>query len=222
MPRLGVELGDDGLLELRFGIGRPVPAAPLGRLALDPGEDAGRLFPAHDRNARIGPGPQEPRRIGPAAHAVVARAERTADQHRDLGNLGGCDRRDELGAVLGDPGVLVFPAHHEAGDVLEEDERNPAPGAEFDEMGAFERAFGIQDSVARDDADGDAMNMGKPGHERRPVAGLEFVEPGAINDPRDHLPHIIGRSCAGRHDAEQLLGVIERQLGRGERNAGPV
>src|SRR5690606_42065012 len=53
---------------------------PGGGVAVDRGQDAGGLLAAHDADAAVGPGEQEAGRIGPAAHAVVARAETAADQ----------------------------------------------------------------------------------------------------------------------------------------------
>jgi hypothetical protein len=38
---------------------------------------------------------------------------------------------------LGDAAFLVFLAHHEAGDVLQEHQRNAALRAQFDEVRAF-------------------------------------------------------------------------------------
>src|SRR5688572_31748560 len=48
--------------------------------------------------------------------------------------------RSHLGAVLGDAGALVLPANHEAGDVLEEHERNAADVAQLDEVRRLERS----------------------------------------------------------------------------------
>ena len=50
------------------------------------GEQAG-LLAAHHRDARVRPHPELARRVGAAAHAVVAGAERAADDHRELGHL---------------------------------------------------------------------------------------------------------------------------------------
>src|SRR5690606_34289298 len=56
-----------------------------GKSALHGGEHACSLLAAHDRNARVRPHPQEARRIGAAAHAVVAGAEGAAEDHGELG-----------------------------------------------------------------------------------------------------------------------------------------
>ena len=57
----------------------------------------------------------------------------------NFGTLRAGNGRDHLGAVLGDALVLVSPAHHEAGDVLQEHERDAALGAQLDEMRALQR-----------------------------------------------------------------------------------
>ena len=60
---------------------------------------------------------------------VVAGAERAARDDGELGHVGARDCGHELGAVPRDPALLVLLADHEAGDVLEEDERDPALAA---------------------------------------------------------------------------------------------
>src|SRR5439155_1005710 len=80
----------------------------------------------------IRPEPEEARGVGAAAHRVISRAEGAADDYGELRHLGAGHRGDHLRAVLGDALVLVLLAHHEAGDVLEEDERHLPLGAHLD------------------------------------------------------------------------------------------
>ena len=98
-------------------------------VALDGGQHAGGLFAPHDRNTAVGPHPQKARIEGAAAHAVVAGPEAAADQDGELGYLGAGHGGDELGAILGNAAVFVFLADHEAGDVLQEHQRNLALAA---------------------------------------------------------------------------------------------
>ncbi len=146
--------------------------------------------------------------VGAPAHAVVAGAERAADDDRHLRHLGGGHRGDELGAVLGDAAGLVFPPDHEAGDVLQEDQRDLALAAQLDEMRAFQRALREQDAVVGDDADGNAVDVREAGDERRAVARLELVEAGAIDDAGDHLADVVGGVQVGRHDAREFVGIV--------------
>ena len=83
-------------------------------------------------------------------------------------NFGTAARRHRghhLGAVLGDAAGLVFAADHEAGDVLQEHQRDAALGAEFDEMRALERALGKEDAVIGEDADRIAPDPREPAHQ---------------------------------------------------------
>src|SRR3546814_12515053 len=68
--------------------------------------------------------------------------------------------RHQLGAVRGDAAGLVAAADHEAGDVLQEHERNAALRAELDEVRPFQRGFREQDAVVGEDADGIADRKG--------------------------------------------------------------
>src|SRR3954468_2656790 len=95
-------------------------------IAADGSEDARRLLTAHDRDAGVRPHPQETRRVGAAAHAVVAGAEGAADDHREFRNLRSGDRGHHLRAVFRDAARFVLLADHVAGDVLHEEERDAA------------------------------------------------------------------------------------------------
>src|SRR5690606_22475719 len=150
-------------------------------------QDGCRLLAAHDGDAGVGPGPEEAWVVGAAAHAVIARPEAAADDEGELGHLGAGDRRHELGAVLGDPAMLVLSTHHEPGDVLEEQERDTALAAELDEVHPFEGALAEEDAIVAEDAHGHAHDASEARNERRAVARLELVEARAVHDPRDHL-----------------------------------
>src|SRR3954470_16129503 len=55
----------DRRLERLFLLGRPVLAAGLETVAAHGGQHAGRLLATHHRDAGIGPGEEEPGRVGP-------------------------------------------------------------------------------------------------------------------------------------------------------------
>ena len=161
-------------------------------VAADGGEHAGGLLAAHHGDAAVRPHRQEARRIGAAAHAVIAGAEAAADDDGEFRHAGGGDGRHQLGAVLGDAAGLVFPPDHEAGDVLQEQQRDAALAAELDEMRALQGGFGKQDAVVGEDADRIAPDVGEAADQRRAVARLELVELAAVDDAGDHLAHVIG------------------------------
>jgi hypothetical protein len=81
---------------------------------------------------------------------------------RQLGHVGRAHGVHHLGAVLGDAALLVLLADHEAGDVLQEHQRDPALAAELDEVRRLERRLGEQDAVVGDDADGKPWMRAKP------------------------------------------------------------
>ena len=96
-------------------------AALLCLCALHLTEHSRCLLASHDADARVRPDEEEARRVGAATHAVIARAKRSTHHHGELGHLRSAHCGDELRAVLGDSAVLRRLAHHEAGDVLEEE-----------------------------------------------------------------------------------------------------
>src|SRR5258706_258635 len=84
---LRLVLRADRRLEFLFFLRAPFAALERHAVAPDGRQYAGRLLSSHDADARIGPHPEKARRIGPAAHAVIAGPEAATDQHGDLRDL---------------------------------------------------------------------------------------------------------------------------------------
>ena len=138
----------------------------LGRLAAHDREHAGELLGAHHRDPVVRPGEEEARLVGAAAHAVVAGAVERADHDRERRHRGVRHRVDQLRAVLDDAALLVALADHEAGDVLQEQERHVDLVAELDELRALLRRLGEQDAVVGEDADRVAVQVRPAGDQR--------------------------------------------------------
>ena len=126
------------------------------------------------------PHPEEPRRVGPPAHAyssrqraedynvsrgvsrtVVAGAITAPDYDSELRNIRARDRADHLRAVLGDSTLLCFRADHVPSHVHEEEQRDLALRAELDEVRCLERRLGEEDAVVGDYAHGVAVYVGE-------------------------------------------------------------
>ena len=56
---------------------------------------------------------------------------------------------------------------------------------------------------------------------RRAVAALELLEPRPVDDAGDDVADVDRLAQVAAHEAEQLLGVVDRRLGIGESAAGP-
>ena len=207
MP-LELVLIEDRLAEFRLFPFGPGLAPRLHAVAPDGGQHAGRLLAAHHRDPRVRPHPQEPGAVGAAAHRIVAGAERTADQHRQLGHPGAGHRGDHLGAVLGDAAGLRLAADHEPGDVLQEHQRDAPLAAQLDEVGALQRRFRKQDAVVADDPDRVAVDVGEGANQGRTVKLLELLEVGVVDDAGDHLADVVGLSEIGGNDPVDLLRVV--------------
>ncbi len=124
-----------------------------------------------------------------------------------FGTLRAGDRGHHLCAVLGNSAGLVVASDHEAHDILQEQQRNAALAAQFDEVRSLKCAFRKQDSVVAENANRYAVDMRKAGHQSRSVERLEFVELGRIDNSRDHLTHIVLFLQVDRHDSVQLCRV---------------
>ena len=203
-----------GFLERGLFFGTPGAAAPLDAVALDGGQHRGGLLAAHHADSRIRPHPQESRRVGAPAHAVIAGAEAAADDHGELGHLRTGHGGDHLRAIACNAFVLVFATDHEAADVLQKEQRNLALAAQFDEVRGLECRLRKEDAVIGDDADRHAVDARKAGDKRRAVAGLPFVEGRVVDDAGNDLAHVIGFAGVGRQHAIELARVVAR-LDRG-------
>merc|ERR1712070_447530 len=169
-----------------------------------------QLLRPHDTRLSRRPRPQKPRTIRPSTHAVVPRPRTRAYDDGELRDIRTRNRRDELGAILCDPAFLRILADHEAGDILEENEGDLALTAELDEVGAFEAAFGEEDAVVGDDADGPAVQGCETGYECAAVEGFEFGEGGAVDDAGDDFVHGDVLFEVRANDAVELGGIVER------------
>src|SRR5690606_34743768 len=116
----------DRRLERLLVLRAPLAALRLDGITPDGGQYAGGLLAAHDADPGVGPHPQEAAAVGAAVHGVVAGAEAAADDHGELGHVRAGDGGDHLRPVLGDAGLFVLLADHEAGDVLQEHQRDAA------------------------------------------------------------------------------------------------
>ncbi len=96
--------------------------------------------------------------------------------------------------------------------------RDAALAAQLDEVRGLERALGIENAVVAEDADRNAVQVGEAGHQGGAVELLELVELGGIDQPRDHLAHVVLLLEVGRHDAVELGGVVGRLARLQQRN----
>ena len=145
---------------------------------------------AHHGIARVWPGENETRIVSLAAERIVARAERSADDDGDFRHGGVADRVDQLRAAADDPALFRIAADHEAGHILEENDRQPGLIAVHDEARGLVGAVGINDAahldagllrahlvaLVGDDADRMAADARVGRDERFAVVGFVFVE----------------------------------------------
>ena len=176
----------------------------------DHGEDGRGLVAAHHGDARVRPHPQLARLERASAHRVVAGAERAAGDDGELRHLRVRDRHHELRPVAGDAAGLVLRADHEAGDVLQEDERDAPLAAELDEVRALLRRLGEEHAVVREDPDRDPLDAREACDERLAVQRLELVEARAVDDPRDQLARV-GLLAEVLGDEPVELARVERR-----------
>ena len=113
--------------------------------------------------------------------------------------------------MAGNAFALVLLAHHEAGDVLQEQQRHLPLAAQFYEVRALLRTFRKQHAVVGHDAHRHAFNVRKAAHQRGTEARLEFVEFAAIHNARNDLVHVVGLARVGGYHAVQFFQVVQRR-----------
>src|SRR3989441_3917027 len=223
----------DGLVKFLFLLLAQLLAFALELLDLDFDERPRRGVAAHDRVARGGPGKNEARVIGLAAHRVVARAETPAEDHADFGHHAVRHRIHHLGARADDAAPFRLFADHKPIDVVQKNKRHQVLVAVEDEARGFRRRFRVDYAaeldalLARtashcrddalhvfllvgDDADGPAADARVPAEHRLAVFGAVLLKHRAVHDPGNDLPHIVLLRWVGREDSVDVLGRIER------------
>ena len=194
----------------------PLAALAFDAVAPDRRKDAGGLLAPHDGDARVRPHKEKSRRIGAPAHTVIAGPVTAAGDDGKFWHGSGGHGGDHLGAVLGDPAGFVFRADHEAGDVLQEDQRDAALVGQLDEVGGFLGAFGEENAVIRKDGDRHAVKARETADEGFAVELLELVELRAVNETGDDFAGIIGLAHVPRHQAVQFGRIVEGGLRLGQ------
>ena len=109
------------------------------------------------------------------------------------------------------PRALVLAADHEAGDVLQEDQRRAVLVAQLDEMRALQRGVVEEHAVVGEDADLVAPDVGEAADQRRAVVGLVLVEAAAVDDAGDDLAHVELLLDVVGDDPVDLLRVVVRR-----------
>ena len=108
------------VFEVRLVFLGPRLAARRKPLLLDRGQHERSLVATHNRDTRIGPHPHHARAVSSTTHRVIACAERTADDDRELRYRRRRHGVHHLGPVLGNARMLDAFADHEARNVLQE------------------------------------------------------------------------------------------------------
>ena len=93
----------------------------------------------------------------------------------DLRNWSTANSCYQLGSILGNAIILGVLAHHEAGNILEKQDRDLALPAKLDEMCGFERGVTEENAVVRNYAYGQAVDFSKAAYHG---FSESFFEPG--------------------------------------------
>ncbi len=194
----------DDLLEVRDQLG-PLGVRVVGRLDLLAHDDVHGALGAHHRDLRARPGHDQVGLVGLAAHHVVARAVGLPDDDRDLRDGRARDGVEHLRAVADDAGLLDLRADHEAGHVLEEEQRDTERVAQVDEARRLVGGVVLEDPaellrLARDDADRTPAHPREAGDDRLRELRLNVEVEAVVDDPADHLVHVVGLAVRVRHD----------------------
>src|SRR5205807_7082373 len=113
-----------------------------------------------------------------------------------------------------DAASLLLLPDHEAGDVLQEDERDAPLARELDEVRALLRGLREEHAVRGKDSDRIALDPRPAADERLPVERLELVEAALVDDPRDQLAGVDLVAEVLGHEPVELVRVEGRRLRR--------
>lgn len=97
-------------------------------------------------------------------------------------------------------------------DILQEYKRYLPLSAELDKVRALDGPLGEEDAVVGNDADGIAVNAGEARNQGLAVQRLELAEDRAVDDPGDHLAHVVRLLQVRPDNAVELVERVLRQL----------
>src|SRR5690606_37865091 len=106
---------------------------------------------------------------------------------------------------------------HEAGGVMEEQDGGVALLTQLDELGGLGSSLGGDGAVVADDAAALPLDLDKATHGLVIKQGLEVQEFGAVGDPGNDFPNVIGAFGVVGNDAQQIFrrvqGLVPAPLG---------
>ena len=113
---------------------------------------------------------------------------------------------------------LILAPHHEAGDILQEDQRDFPLCTKLDEMRAFFGAFGKKHPVVGQNPNRAALDMPKARHKRLTKARFELIQPPPVEyTVKDGSP-ILRLAQVAWHNIEQVLCGPQWRLGLRKRD----
>ncbi len=158
------------------------------------------------------------------------------ERQHDLGHRGAGHGLHHLRAGADDALALGLRSHHEAGNVLQVDQRMAEALAGLHEVRHFARRFRIDDAAdpgaalrlqetapIRDDRHRMSRKAGARAEHFRGVIGLKLGVIGAVENAEDHFFDVVGEAVVGREYAVEVGGVPQgRNTGREARATGQL
>ena len=183
-------------------------------------DDLDRALGAHHADLGRRPRDDQVGLVRAAAHHVVAGAVGLAQHDRDLRDGGVRGRVQHLRAVADDPRLLDLGPDHEPGDVHQVDERDAERVAEVDEPRRLVGGVVVEDpaellGLVGDDPGRTAAEPRQARDDRLRALRLEVEVDAVVDDPADHLVHVVRLAVrVGEHVEQLLVGAVDRVVGR--------
>ena len=160
-------------------------------------DEAHRAGGSHHRDLRTRPCNVDIATHVLGAHHAVGTAVGLAGDDGDLGDGGLAVGVQQLGAATDDAVVLLLGSRQEAGNVHQHDDRHVETVAGPDEprgllRGVDVEATGELGRLVRHDADRPTVHSPEADNDVLRVTGLHLEELVIVEDPGDHLMHVVG------------------------------
>ena len=168
------------------------------------------LCAAHHCRAAVGPGEDKARVQAAAAHGVVAGTVGTPDHDGEFRHAGIGHRLDHLRAVLDHPLLFRLGAHHEAGGVVQKQQRRAALVAQLDKLRGLARALWGDGAVIADHSHGAPLDMQMGADGVGVELALEFQQVGTVGQARQDFAHVIGLFRVIGDQPQQLFNRVQR------------
>merc|ERR1719400_1522265 len=201
--------GDDRFFESVLLFLCPLLPLPLPLLLGDCCKHSCRLLPSHHGDPGVWPHEEEPRVISSATHSIITSTIASSHNQSQFWHLSTRNSSHEFGSVFCNSSCFRLLPHHEASDVLQEQQRDVPLAAKFYEVSSLQSTLRKKHSIVANHTHWGAVEAAKTTNQGVAILCLKLIKFGTIKDSRHHLAHVKGFLEVVTHNAIKVFSRIK-------------